>query len=62
LRLRRLADEIQEVKAAQMAAERTGQAEASRALMLRQNTLQQERQRLLSTEPVPLTEVGSVNA
>ena len=62
LRLRRIVDEIQEVKAAQMAAERAGQAEAARSLMLRQNTLQQERQRLLSAGPLPLSEVGSVNA
>jgi hypothetical protein len=45
-----------------MVAERAGQAETARALMLRQNALQQERQRLLSTGPLPLTEVGSVNA
>ncbi|HZC67133.1 MAG TPA: hypothetical protein VE201_00810, partial [Nitrospirales bacterium] len=62
LKLRRIADEIQEVKTAQMAAERTGQAETARTLMLRQNALQQERQRLLSAGPLPLTEVGSVNA
>jgi DNA primase len=62
LKLRRIVDEIQEVKTAQMAAERTGQAETARTLMLRQNALQQERQRLLSAGPLPLTEVGSVNA
>jgi len=62
LKLRRIVDEIQELKAAQMAAERAGQAEAARTLMLRQNRLQQERQRLLSAGPLPLTEVGSVNA
>jgi DNA primase len=62
LKLRRIMDEIQEVKTAQMVAERAGQAETARALMLRQNALQQERQRLLSAGPLPLTEVGSVNA
>jgi hypothetical protein len=62
LKLRRIVDEIQEVKTAQLAAERTGQAETARTLMLRQNALQQERQRLLSAGPLPLTEVGSVNA
>jgi len=62
LKLRRIVDEIQEVKTAQMVAERAGQAETARTLMLRQNALQQERQRLLSAGPLPLTEVGSVNA
>ena len=62
LKLRRIGEEIQEVKTAQMVAERAGQAETARTLMLRQNALQQERQRLLSAGPLPLTEVGSVNA
>lgn len=62
LKLRRITDEIQEVKAAQSAAERVGQAEASRTLLLRLNALQQEKQRLLGAGPLPLTEVGSVNA
>lgn len=62
LKLRRIMNEIQEVKAAQSAAERVGQAEASRTLLLRLNALQQEKQRLLGAGPLPLTEVGSVNA
>jgi DNA primase len=62
LKLKRIADEIQEVKTAQTAAERAGQAETVRSLLVRQNALQQERQRLLGAGPLPLTEVGSVNA
>jgi DNA primase len=62
LKLKRIMNEIQEVKAAQSAAERVGQAEASRTLLLRLNALQQEKQRLLGAGPLPLTEVGSVNA
>ncbi len=62
LKLKRIVNEIQEVKAAQSAAERVGQAEASRTLLLRLNALQQEKQRLLGAGPLPLTEVGSVNA
>jgi len=62
LKLRRIVNEIQEVKTAQIAAERAGQAEAMRDLLIRQNALQQARQRLLGAGPLPLTEVGSVNA
>ncbi|TLY23574.1 MAG: hypothetical protein E6K68_00185 [Nitrospirae bacterium] len=62
LKLRHIADEIREVKTALVAAERAGQAENARTLMLRQSALQQERQRLLSSGPLPMTEVGSVNA
>jgi DNA primase len=62
LKLKRIMDEIQEVKTAQAAAERAGQAETVRTLLVRQNALQQERQRLLGAGPFPLTEVGSVNA
>ncbi len=62
LKLRRIMNEIQEVKAAQSAAERVGQTEASRTLLLRLNALQQEKQRLLGAGPLPLTEVGSVSA
>lgn len=47
LKLRRLADEIQQVKAAQAVAERAGQAETVTSLVMRQNALQQEKQRLL---------------
>lgn len=62
LKLRRIADEIQEVKTAQIAAERAEHAETARTLLLRLNALQQEKQRLLGAGPLPLTEVGSVNA
>ena len=62
LKLRRIADEIQEVKTAQIAAERAEHAETARSLLLRLNALQQEKQRLLGAGPLPLTEVGSVNA
>jgi DNA primase len=62
LKLRRIVHEIQEVKTAQIAAERAGQTEAMRDLLIRQNALQQARQRLLGAGPLPLTEVGSVNA
>jgi len=62
LKLRRIADEIQEVKTAQDAAKRTGQEETARTLLLRLNVLQQDKQRLLGAGPLPLTEVGSVNA
>lgn len=61
LQLRRLASEIQAVKTAQHTAERAGQAETARTLLLRLNALQQEKQRLLGANPVPLTEVGSVH-
>ena len=62
LKLRRIADEIQETKTAQAAADRAGHAETARTLLLRLNALQQEKQRLLGMGPLPLTEVGSVNA
>jgi len=62
LKLRRIVDEIQEIKMAQSIAERAGQAETARALLLRLNALQQEKQRLLGAGPLPLTEVGSANA
>ncbi len=62
LKLRRIADEIQEAKTAQAAASRAGQAETARTLLLRLNVLQQEKQRLLGAGPLPLTKVGSVNA
>jgi hypothetical protein len=62
LKLRRIVEEIQEIKTAQVAAERAGHAETVRTLLVRQNALQQERQRLLGAGPLPLTEVGSVNA
>ena len=62
LKLRRIVDEIQEIKTAQAAAERAGHTETVRTLLIRQNALQQERQRLLGAGPLPLTEVGSVNA
>jgi DNA primase len=62
LKLRRIVEEIQEIKTAQAAAERAGHAETVRTLLVRQNALQQERQRLLGAGPLPLTEVGSVNA
>ncbi len=62
LKLRRIADEIREVKTAQTAAERAGHGETFRALLIRLNALQQERQRLLGTAPGSLTEAGRVNA
>lgn len=61
LQLRRLASEIQAVKTAQHTAERAGQVGTARTLLLRLNALQQEKQRLLGANPVPLTEVGSVH-
>ena len=62
LKLRRLADEIRDVKTAQAMAERAGHTETVRTLLLRQHALQQERRRLLGAGPSPLTEAGSVNA
>ena len=47
LKLRRLAMEIQENKTAHAAAERAGESETVRTLLMRSQTLQQERQRLL---------------
>jgi len=61
LKLKRIMDEIQEIKTAQAAAERAGHSETLRSLLDRQNALQKERQRLLGAGPVPLTEVGSIN-
>lgn len=61
LKLRRIVNEIQEVKMAHIAAERAGQTETMRDLLVRQNALQQARQRLLGAGPIPLTEVGSAN-
>ena len=57
LKRRRLAEEIQEIKTAQTAAERSGQADTARSLLMRLNLLQQERQRLMKEE---LTAVNHV--
>jgi DNA primase len=62
LKLRRIADEIQEVKTAQIAAERAGQRDTVRTLQMRTVALLQEQLRLRREGPLPLTEVGSVNA
>jgi len=59
LQLRRLAQEIQSVKTAQRDAERAGQAETARTLLLRLNALQQEKQRVVGASPIVLSEVGS---
>lgn len=61
LKLRRLSNEIQDVKAAQAAAERAGQTETRRTLLMRLNALQQERQRLIGSGPALLTEAGRSN-
>jgi DNA primase len=61
LKLRRLANEIQDVKTAQAAAERAGQTETRRTLLMRLNALQQERQRLIGSGPALLTEAGRSN-
>jgi DNA primase len=58
LKLRRLDKEIQETKTAQAAAERAGEPETDRTLLIRSNALQQERQRLLKGERSSLTEAG----
>jgi DNA primase len=62
LKLRRIGNEIQDVKAAQATAERAGHSETFRTLLLRMNALQQERQRLLASAPSSRTDVGRVNA
>lgn len=62
LKLRRIGNDIQDIKTAQAAAEREGQAETFRALLIRMNALQQERQRLLAPAPSPRTDAGRVNA
>lgn len=62
LKLRRLGNDIQDVKTAQAAAEREGHAETFRTLLVRMNALQQERQRLLAPAPSPCTDAGRVNA
>ena len=59
LKLRRLAMEIQETKTAHAAAERAGESETVRTLLMRSQSLQQERQRLLvKGEQTPLTETA----
>jgi len=58
LKLRRLADEIQEIKAAQTSAEKAGQAETFRILLMRLHALQQERQRLLKGDCLPLNQAA----
>jgi DNA primase len=59
LKLRRLATEIQENKAAHAAAERAGESETVRTLLMRSQALQQERQRLLlKGEQTALTETA----
>jgi DNA primase len=58
LKLRRLADEIQELKAAQSSAEKAGQAETFRTLLMRLHALQQERQRLLKGDCLPLNQAA----
>jgi len=58
LKLRRLGVEIQETKSAQAAAERAGEPDALRNLLMRSNALQQERQRLLKGEQSPLPEAA----
>jgi DNA primase len=59
LKLRRLAMEIQETKTAHAAAERAGEPETVRTLLMRSHALQQERQRLLlKGEQTALTETA----
>jgi DNA primase len=58
LKLRRLGVEIQETKSAQAAAERAGESDALRNLLMRSNALQQERQRLLKGEQSSLPETA----
>jgi hypothetical protein len=59
LKRRRLDMEIQETKIAHAAAERAGESETVRTLLMRSQTLQQERQRLLvKGEQTPLTETA----
>jgi DNA primase len=59
LKLRHLAMEIQENKTAQAAAERAGETEMVRTLLMRSQALQQERQRLLlKGEQTALTETA----
>ena len=62
LKLRRITDEIQEVKTAQIAAERAGHRDTVRTLQMRTVALLQEQLRLRREGPLPLTEVGSINA
>jgi DNA primase len=62
LKLRRIGSEIQDIKVAQASANREGQAETFRTLLMRMNALQQERQRLLASAPSPRTDSGRVNA
>lgn len=63
LKLRRLADEIQTLKAEQAAAERAGQTDTFRNLLMRLNVLQQERQRLLKDGSISLDQAaGRVHA
>jgi len=58
LKLRRLGVEIQKTKSAQAAAERAGEPDALRNLLMRSNALQQERQRLLKGGQSPLPEAA----
>ena len=63
LKLRRIADDIQEIKTAQAAAERVGHIDTVRTLQMRSTALQQEQQRLRgATGFLPITEAGKVNA
>jgi DNA primase len=51
LKVRRLAEQIQELKTAQAAALRSGETDTSRSLLVQLNVLQQERQRWLKGAP-----------
>jgi DNA primase len=58
LKLRRLAEQIQELKVAQAVALRSGETETSRSLLMQLNVLQQERQRWVKAAPTAVNHVA----
>jgi len=62
LKLRRIAVELQEIKAAEALATKAGRDEEARTLLVRLNVLQQERQKLSKINPSSYNEAGRIHA